>query len=94
MIIHQFQILYICVARSDRSFFLHMLGGKVSFVLNMNECHIVKNKRLERMSITLMNESLAYAKCEPSLLIDDNTVDAQHYGGLVAKHTHSGCRNA
>ena len=33
----------------------------------------MKNKRLERMSITLMNESLAYAKCEPSLLIDDTT---------------------
>ena len=43
----------------------------MSFVLKMDECQIVKNKRLERMSITLMNESLAYAKCEPSLLIDD-----------------------
>ena len=45
----------------------------MSFVLKMDECQIVKNKRLERMSITLMNESLAYAKCEPSLLIDDTT---------------------
>ena len=50
-----------------------MLGEKVSFILKMNACQIVKNKRLERMSITLMNESLAYAKCEPSLLIDDTT---------------------
>ena len=48
-----------------------MLGEKVSFVLKMDECQIVKNKRLERMSITLMNKSLAYAKCETSLLIDD-----------------------
>ena len=45
----------------------------MSFVLKMDECQIVKNKRLERMSITLMNESLAYAKSEPSLLIDDTT---------------------
>ena len=50
-----------------------MLGEIVSFVLKMDKCQIVKNKRLERMSITLMNESLAYAKCEPSLLIDDTT---------------------
>ena len=50
-----------------------MLGETVSFVLKMDKCQIVKNKTLERMSITLMNESLAYTKCEPSLLIDDTT---------------------
>ena len=39
-----------------------MLGSKIIFVLKLDECQIVKGRRLERMSITLMNEALACAK--------------------------------
>ena len=41
-----------------------MLGDKVSFVLKLDECQIVKGKRLERILITLMNEAMEYAKEE------------------------------
>ena len=39
-----------------------MLGSKLVFVLKLDECVIVKGQKLERMSVTLMNEALFYAK--------------------------------
>ena len=45
----------------------------------------MKNKRLERMSIILMNGSLAYAKCEPSLLVDDTVQETSPIFGVQCK---------
>ncbi len=43
-----------------------MLGDKLVFVLKLDECQIVKGRRLERVSVTLMNEALFHAK-KPSV---------------------------
>lgn len=43
-------------------FFLVVLGTKLVFVLKLDECQIVKQRRLERMSVTLMNEAMFLAK--------------------------------
>ena len=36
-------------------------GVKLPFVLKLDECHIVKGRRLERMSVTLMKEAMDMA---------------------------------
>ena len=43
-----------------------MLGSKLVLVLKLDECQIVKGRRIERMSVTLMNEALVCAKQIPS----------------------------
>lgn len=42
-------------------------GGKLKFVLKLDECEILKNKKMERVTITLMNRVLdqAIAKDDP-----------------------------
>lgn len=39
-----------------------VLGSSLIFVLKLDECQIVKGRRLERMSLTLMNEAVVSAK--------------------------------
>lgn len=39
-----------------------MLGKKISFILKLDECQIVKGRRLERLSVTLMNDAMHTAK--------------------------------
>ncbi len=48
-----------------------MLGDKISLVLKLDECQIVKGRRLERLSLTLMNEAFHIAKqsASPSELV-------------------------
>ena len=41
-----------------------VLGEKLIFVLKLDECQIVKGRRLERMSVTLMNEAMFLAKID------------------------------
>jgi hypothetical protein len=43
-------------------FFFSVLGNNLIFVLKLDECQIIKGRRLERMSITLMNEAIVCAK--------------------------------
>ncbi|MCO5571752.1 hypothetical protein L7F22_025500 [Adiantum nelumboides] len=41
-------------------------GGVLKFVLKLNECEVLKNKKLERVTITLMNRAL-----DPSITKED-----------------------
>ena len=41
-------------------------GGVLKFVLKLNECEILKNRKIERVTITLMNRAL-----DPSITKDD-----------------------
>ena len=41
---------------------LTVLGSSVSFILKLDECQIVKGRRLERLSVTLMNDAMQTAK--------------------------------
>ena len=60
-------LLKSCIEGNMYSFTCNFVGTKLSFVLKLDECQIIKGRRIERMSITLMKEAMDVAFKDSSI---------------------------